>query len=84
VNEIKNPTNDDFQLGQNPSSEQSCVNAGFADGGELDNTTSLTNYIDICFEYLDEQDNDCSTITLAAGEERTCTVKNYIRFAFDS
>ena len=32
----------------------------------------------ICFEYEDEQGNDCSTITLAAGESRPCTVKNYI------
>jgi len=34
----------------------------------------------ICIEYEDEQGNDCSTLTLAAGEDKTCTVKNYIRF----
>jgi hypothetical protein len=57
---------------------------GFPDGGQVINTTSNTNYAGLCFEYEDEQGNDCSTITLAAGEERTCTVKNYIRFAFDN
>jgi len=31
-------------------------------------------YAPICFEYEDEQGNDCCTITLAAGEERTCIV----------
>ena len=31
-----------------------------------------------CFEYEDEQGNDCSTLTLAAGENKLCTVKNYI------
>jgi hypothetical protein len=80
VNEIKNPTFALNQLFDNPSLEEACINLnGFSDGGELFNSTSSINF-DICFEYEDEQGNDCSTITLAAGEERTCTVKNYIRF----
>ena len=52
------------------------VCAGFTDGGELFNSTSRMSYDDICFEYEDEQGNDCSNIILAAGEERTCIVKN--------
>ena len=79
VNEIKHLANVD-QLGENVIAEAECISAGFPDGGVLVNlTTSLV--FDICFEYEDEQGNDCSTITLAAGEERTCIVKNYIRFA---
>ena len=82
VNELKHPTSDN-QLGENADAEQDCVNLdGFADGGSLDNTTSNTSYQTICFEYEDEQGNDCSEIALAAGEEKTCIVKNYIRFAF--
>lgn len=39
---------------------------------------SITNTFatNICIEYEDEQGLDCNTITLAAGEEKTCTVKN--------
>jgi hypothetical protein len=77
VNEIKSPTSITDQLGVNPDVEAACINAGFVDGGRIDNSTAGTAY-SICFEYEDEQDNDCSTITLAAGEERTCIVKNYI------
>ena len=44
-------------------------------GGILINSTSGTDNT-ICFEYVDEQENDCSTTTLAAGEERTCIIKN--------
>ena len=57
---------------------------GFDGGGEFftnpntnPNNPTATAYT-ICFEYEDEQGNDCSTVTLAAGEEKTCTVKNYI------
>jgi hypothetical protein len=84
VNEIKHLTNDN-QLGESPFAERECtsVSAGFSDEGSLVNSNSLTTYSQICFEYEDEQDNDCSTITLAAGEERTCIVKNYIRIASD-
>jgi hypothetical protein len=82
VNEIEGPSIFD-QLGENPSVETACINvAGFTDGGGVNNSTSDTRY-SICFEYEDEQDNDCNTITLAAGEERTCIVKNYIFSAVD-
>jgi hypothetical protein len=84
VNEIKNATSFTNQLGVNADAEQNCINTGFPDGGRLDNTTSpVIQYHIICFEYEDEQGNDCSNITLAAGESRTCTVKNYIQFAID-
>lgn len=63
----------------NPESEQECVGTGFTDGGSL--FTTNVRYTTICFEYVDEQNNDCSEITLAAGDEKTCIVKNYIRFA---
>ena len=58
-----------------------CQSAEFTDGGSLINSTASVVYLDLCFEYKDEQGNDYSTITLAAGEERTCIVKNYIQFA---
>ena len=79
VNEIKH---DNFlnQLGNALGPQAVCVNEGrFSDGGDLFNQTSFINYLAICFKYVDEQGNDCSTISLAAGEERTCIVKNYIR-----
>jgi hypothetical protein len=79
VEEIKIATFTDSQLVENPESEQDCVIVGFKDGGSL--FTPNHRYTTLCFEYVDEQGNDCSTITLTAGEERTCTVKNYIRFA---
>jgi hypothetical protein len=43
----------------------------------LDNSTAFTLNA-ICLEYKDEQGNNCSTVILAEGEERTCIVKNYI------
>ena len=79
VNEIEHLSGND-QLTEYPFTEQACISAGFTDGGELINSTASIGY-SICFEYEDEQGNDCSTITLAVGEERTCTVKNYIRAA---
>ena len=78
VNEIKHliPQN---QLGESEDSEieEICKNAGFFGGGLLINTATITSNI-ICFEYEDEQGNDCSTITLAAEEDKTCIVKNFI------
>ena len=72
------------QLGVNDIAQASCIsNLGFTNGGEVFNSTSSRGYNPLCFEYEDEQGNDCSTITLAAGESRTCTVKNYIRDARD-
>jgi len=81
VDEIKTATNVVVpnQLLVNPESEQECVGTGFTDGGSL--FTTNVRYTTICFEYVDEQNNDCSEITLAAGDEKTCIVKNYIRFA---
>ena len=79
VNEIKHNSTFD-QLGEDPFLKQQCINQGFTDGGPLFNSTAIGGYV-VCFEYKDEQGNDCSTITLAAGEERTCIVKNYIRFS---
>jgi hypothetical protein len=82
VNEIKHDSNVN-QLGVDTNAEDACVNlAGFTDGGNL-TTTSDVRYNNICIEYEDEQGSDCSEITLAAGEERTCIVKNYIRLAQD-
>ena len=81
VNEIKVDGNLN-ELGIVQEVEDACVNlGGFSDGGDLFNTASNVFYRFICFEYVDEQGNDCSTIAIAAGEERTCTVKNYIRLA---
>jgi hypothetical protein len=81
VNEIKYVISFDH-LRNNPAAKAECVNEGrFSDGGDSFNTTSHVDYIAICFEYKDEQGNNCSTISLAAGEEKTCIVKNYIRIA---
>jgi hypothetical protein len=72
------------QLQENPVRGAECILvAGFTDGGSLQTSSNIV-YDAICFEYEDEQGNDCSTITLAAGESRTCTVKNYIWSAVDT
>ena len=76
VNEIEY-TNNTNQLGEDPLTEAFCVQRGFADGGELLNQTA-DRFYENCFEYEDQQGNNCNTITLGAGEHRTCTVKNYI------
>ncbi|HET8856324.1 MAG TPA: hypothetical protein VFM28_02230 [Nitrososphaeraceae archaeon] len=76
VNEIKHQSHDN-QLGESDAEEE-CKSAGFEDAGLLINTNVVIGY-QICFEYEDEQGNDCSTITLAAGEDKICIVKNYIR-----
>lgn len=81
INEIKNTTSSYDQLRESEMVESQCLNVGFVNGGILVNTTEILEY-SICFEYEGEQGNDCSTITLAAEEERTCTVKNYINFAY--
>ena len=80
VNEIEDPLSFANQLAEDPIVEEDCISVGFPDGGRVLNLTTSLVY-DICFEYEDEQGNDCSTITLAGGESRTCTVKNYIIFA---
>ena len=76
VEEIKHDDNVN-QLGIDTNVEGNCKGLGFTDGGILHNLNAEIDS-NICFEYEDEQGNDCSTITLAAGESRTCTVKNYI------
>jgi hypothetical protein len=78
VNEIIYPQPAVDRLSVNAGIANECVRLGFDNGGELFNSTSNTIYI-ICLEYEDEQGNDCNTITLAAGESRTCIVKDYIR-----
>ena len=87
VNEIRVPGTIPFsvdQLVENSATQQTCTSLGFDGGGEFftnpnpnQNTPTATFY-SICFEYEDEQGNDCSNVTLARGEEKTCTVKNYI------
>jgi hypothetical protein len=77
VEEIKYPPGSVNQLSEAVDLDNLCRSFGFTDGGFLDNQNAGIAY-SICFEYEDEQGNDCSTITLAAGESRTCTVKNYI------
>jgi hypothetical protein len=81
INEIESTTSNQDQLGDFFTD---CAAFGFPDGGTFFNTNpSPPSIFDlvytICFQYEDEQSNDCSTVTLAAGEQRTCTVKNYIR-----
>ena len=56
----------------------SCRNNGFVGGGDFFDQTSGILYAEICFEYEDEEGNDCSLIDLKAGDDKTCTVKNYI------
>jgi hypothetical protein len=38
-------------------------------GEIVNNSIANITYREVCFEYEDEQGNDCSNITLAAGEE---------------
>ena len=81
VNEIKNNQSNINQLGESLNDETTCGILGFDDGGTLLNTNADPDLsYTICIEYEDEQENDCSTLTLAGGEDKTCTVKNYIRF----
>ena len=79
------PENFFDQLRENMDAEINCASFGFPDGGTFFYDPLAINYRNICFEYEDQprnaQGNNCNTITLAAGEHRTCTVKNYIRLA---
>lgn len=66
----------------NPTEEPQladCNNGGFPESGQ----TFIDGifYEIICIAYEDEQGADCSTTNIAAGENKTCIVKNYIRFA---
>ena len=84
VNELKNPPTP-IPFHEFPNVKGECESLGFPDGRFLTVGDSLTPRGDyyICIEYEDEQGNDCSTISLAAGETRTCIVKNYINFGFN-
>jgi hypothetical protein len=81
VNEIAVDANDlpDNQLLDDFAVGSTCSDFGFEGGGLFFLSVNGAD-IDyrICFEYEDELGNDCNNITLAAGESRTCIVKNYI------
>ena len=79
VQEIKYG-NSDNQLGDNPPTESNCINAfSFDDGGVFANNENAEQIIyTICFEYEDENGDDCSSIDLQEGDNKTCTVKNHI------
>ena len=79
VNEIVRIAGDG-QLVEGAGVQEACMRLGFAGGGVLHSIQADVNY-EICFEYEDDQGNDCRTITLAAEEHRTCTIKNYISAA---
>ena len=80
VNEIKVPNTPQVlnTLFHNDSDERFCVDTlGFDHGGRIFESPNTLVY-QICYEYEDEQGNDCSTLTLQSGENKVCTVKNYI------
>ncbi|MDR4512848.1 MAG: hypothetical protein MRJ93_14205 [Nitrososphaeraceae archaeon] len=80
VNEIKHHSSED-QLGQSEPDQIQCNNQqNFPEGGKLIKQNPMIDYR-ICFEYEDEQGNDCTTNTITAGETKTCIVKNYISTA---
>src|SRR5574339_994428 len=85
VNEIKHfdACSTINQLAVDTVAETACNSVSFLQGERLANKTAVTDDINyqICIEYEDVQNNDCSTLTLAAGEDKTCTVKNYIRLS---
>lgn len=77
-NEIKHTTSNVNQLEVDDVVEENCDVAGFPDGGPLSNQNEDIEYRFLCFEYEDEIENNCTTMTLAAGEDKTWTMKNYI------
>jgi len=77
VNEIIYPNSAPGQLYENPSLSQTCVDKGFSAGGSLGTQNPYFGY-SICIQYQDEQGNDCSQTTVNPGENKVCTVKNYI------
>ena len=75
--------NNDFsnQLNFNEGDSNVCTGLGFVDGGRFANSGGNGPvFYTICFEYEDENDKDCSLIDLKVGDNKTCTVKNYIQF----
>ncbi|MDR4511415.1 MAG: hypothetical protein MRJ93_06880 [Nitrososphaeraceae archaeon] len=85
INEIKHQSGIN-QLVEDADVELSCVNDGFAGGGSLKGSGSSNNDevlfdFDICFEYEDENGNDCSMTTIKTNADKTCIVKNYMKNA---
>ena len=80
VNEIVHEDTNHNQLARDTLLDLQCKGLGFSGGGSLFNTNTEIFY-QICFQYKDEQNNNCNPITLGAGEEKTCTVRNHIIFA---
>ena len=79
VNEIVHQGFANQQLNFGLFENRDCQQLGFDGGGRLSNMNTQTDtFYTICFEYEDEQGNDCNPITIGAGEEKTCTVKNHI------
>lgn len=79
INEIVYATSNN-QLRVNPNIFLDCQESGFSNGGEIINTNGNIDNA-ICLDFKDEQGNDCNTLTLATGEDKTCIVKNYIKRA---
>ena len=76
IEEITHANGDD-QLITHQNTEDFCVNnQNIVDGG-LFFASSGPGY-NLCFEYEDENGQDCSSIELQAGDDKTCTIKNYI------
>ncbi|MDR4512605.1 MAG: hypothetical protein MRJ93_12975 [Nitrososphaeraceae archaeon] len=83
VNEIRQPIPVEDQLIEFEITQQNCNGNDFPEGGNYFNSDVSINY-NICFEYEDEQGEDCTTNTIAASEDKTCIVKNYISFAAEA
>ena len=80
VNEIKHQAGiSQDELIESATAEQACTLDEFPDGGTLFNSTAGVFYDPLCFEYEDEFGNNCSTLTLQPGENKICTVKNYMQ-----
>ena len=80
INEITHTNGNINQFGEDNITANDCMNLNFVAGGIFSDTTSGIDYR-ICFEYEDENGNDCNSIGLQTGDDKTCTVKNYILFA---
>jgi len=81
VNEIVHEEFAPNELSTSPSTADCTNNQEFVSGGNLFIIPPGTIvYTQICFQFQDEQGNNCSTTTIAAGETKTCIVKNYIVF----
>lgn len=83
VNEIRYQNGNNNQLQQDPTLQVACDTAGFDGAGLLFVDPGAILY-SFCIAYEDEQGNDCSPTTIAAGEDKRCIVKNYIRLGEDN